>query len=495
MKRATGLLLALVAVAGALRVFHLGEQSLWVDEAVALRFARYPLSDLVSEMLGHGEVHPPLYDALLHFWSEVSQREAWIRLPSALLGTLSVPLVWWLARETGCGRRAALVAAGLFSVSAFDVYLSQEAKGYALGVAFTLTATAMFARLMRAPSTAVAVGYALACVGGFYTHYLTALLWPCHLLAALSGERGWAFWRAWGKAVALVAVALAPWIPVVLRQASAQDLSLFRAAGPVDLLTTPLTLLCGAQWVLPEGWTGLGVAAAVLLPCVWVAGLGARETGRPQGTLLVFCAVLPAVMLFGVSSFTSMHIFWAKYVVFSLGPLLVLLARGLVGLQRPVVAVALSDSFSHLRVGLRRPAVAVALGLMLVGLNGMTLSRLYFDVRYQNQDWRSVAGYFAGHADARDTVIVVPSMMVLPFRYYYGGPAALVGMDGLDEAQLRERLRASRHVWLCMPPAHPLAVSGEVPAWLEAHGRVVDGVRTESAFPDNVLLLLEYAPR
>lgn len=475
MKRATGLLLTLVVVGTALRVFHLGAQSLWVDEAVALRFARYPLADLVPEMLGHGEVHPPLYDALLHLWSEISQREGWIRLPSALFGTLSVPLVWWLARETGCGRRAALVAAGLFSVSAFDIYLSQEAKGYALGVVFTLAATALFARLMRAPSTAVTAGYALACVGGFYTHYLTALLWPCHLLAALSGARGRAFWVAWGKALALVVVALAPWIPVLLRQASAQDLSLFRAAGPVDLLTTPLTLLCGAQWVLPEGWTGLLLAAAVLVPCVLVAGLGAQEAGRPQGTLLVLCAGVPAAVLFAVSSLTSLHIFWAKYVVFSLGPLFVLLARGL--------------------VGLRRPAVAVALGLTLVGLNATTLMRLYFDSRYQNQDWRSVAGYFAGHADARDTVIVVPSMMVLPFRYYYGGPAALVGMEGLDETLLRERLRASRHVWVCVPPAHPLAVSGEVPGWLEANARVVGGVRTESVYPDNVLVLLEYAPR
>lgn len=475
MRRETVALLGLIALGGALRVFHLGGQSLWVDEAVALRFARYPLGDLVSEMLRHGEVHPPLYDALLHVWSSISQTEAWIRLPSAVLGTVSIAGVYWLARETGNPSRVALAAAGFFAVSTFDVYISREAKGYALALLFSLAATALFARLMRSPSTGVAVGYALACVGGFYTHYLTALLWPCHLLAAMSGKRERAFWVAWSKSLAVAAVALVPWVPVVLRQASAQDLSLFRAANAGDLVLTPLTLLCGAEWLLPAGWVGGLLAAAVLVPSFGMSAMGARAMGRPQGTLLVFCAVVPAVVLFGISSLTSMHIFWPKYVVFSLGPVFVLLARGL--------------------ASLRRPALAVTLALALVGLNGMTWANMLFDARYQNQDWRSVAAYFASHADGRDTVIIVPSMMVLPFRYYYGGPADLVGLDGLDEAQLRKCLRASRHVWLCMPPAHPLAASGEVVAWLETNARVVDGVRTESVFPDNELLLLEYGPR
>ena len=473
MTRAAWLLTALVLLGAALRLFHLGEQSLWVDEAVTLRFARYPLADLIGQMLAHHEVHPPLYDAVLHLWSEVGQGELWIRLPSAIAGITCIGMVYWLSREIGNDAPVSLVATALFTVSGFGVFIAQEAKSYAFGMLFSLIATALFARLLRAPSRAVAAPYAAACVLGFYTHYLTALLWPGHVIAALCAQRPRAFWTSFVGGVGAVLLAIAPWVVVVKAQAGAQDLSLFRKAVPADLVMTPVALLYGTDWQLPEGIAGPVVAGVLLLLGAALALLGAVRLGRPQGVLLGLSAVLPSLFLFGVSSTTSMHIFWPKYVSFGLAMMHVLIARGLASLPRRWMAVVA--------------------GLAVVGVNVFSLRNLYFDRAYHNQDWRSVVGYFARTADAkRDAVVIVPSMMVLPFRYYYPGPAPLVGLDGVDEAVLTERLRGARHVWLCMPPAHPLAARGDVASWFEAHGRRLGGVQTQSAYADNALLLVEY---
>lgn len=473
MRRETAWLLAITALGAGLRLFHLGTQSFWVDEAVSLRFARYPLSELIGQMLSHHEVHPPLYDAALHLWSEVAQGEVWVRLPSALLGTLSIGLVYWLGRETGADGRTSVLAAGLFALSAFNVYISQEAKSYALGIFFSLAAMAVFARLLHHPTKRLALAYALTCVLCFYTHYLTALLWPCHLLAALSARPRRPFWTAYGLALCAGFLGVAPWLAVVARQAGSQDLSLFRKAVPLDLVMTPLSLLYGTAWFAPGGAWGVGLIVALLALGGGLAWVGARAMGRPWAWMLVSAVTLPLLFLYSVSTLTSLHIFWPKYVSFGLGGVFLLVARGL--------------------TALRSRRTALVLGLLFVAMNAFSLSHIYFDPMYANQDWRSLVAQFSRGADpARDRVVILPSMMVLPFRYYYSGPVPLIGVDGGDTSSLEASLRGARHVWLCMPPAHPLAQRGDVLAWFEAHGRVVGGARTESVYPNNVLLLLEF---
>src|SRR6266851_3852750 len=59
-----------VLTAFALRLFQLGTQSLWYDESVSLFIARQPIPELIAHTAG--DVHPPLYYLLLHFWLQVA---------------------------------------------------------------------------------------------------------------------------------------------------------------------------------------------------------------------------------------------------------------------------------------------------------------------------------------------------------------------------------------------------------------------------------------
>ena len=64
-----GLVLVLLA-AFALRVFRLGVASLWYDETVSTFLARQDLVDLTRHTAG--DIHPPLYYYLLHFWGQLA---------------------------------------------------------------------------------------------------------------------------------------------------------------------------------------------------------------------------------------------------------------------------------------------------------------------------------------------------------------------------------------------------------------------------------------
>lgn len=475
-------LLGVVSAGFVLRVFELGRQSMWIDEAGDLNFARYPLGDLLTEMVRHHEVHPPLYTVLLHFWSNFGQSEAWVRLPSAVAGAITVALTYWLAREVGADRKTGVLAAALLAFSSYGIFLSREVKDYPLALVFGVAATAYMARMLRKPGALIATGYALSCVLGFYTNYFMALLCPAHLLAALMArirDRDRAlprsFWKFGAMSCGLIFLGVAPWTSFLKSQAGFQDQSLFHRPELKDVALIVLSLLYGTTWRLPGGVFHTTSAVVLLLIPLTLATAGARALGRGPGWLLGFCSSLPTLILFIVATTTSHHLFWHRYLSFSLPPVLVLMACGI--------------------RTLRPRSLGWGFGAAVVAMNCATLFNLYFHPGYASQNWRGIAAYIHEHARADDLIVAVPSMMILPIRYYYHGPAHLIGLDGVDEATLREHLRGARHVWLAEPPFHPIVARREVDRWLDEHAfKRVGGVTTESLEADNVLVLLEFAP-
>ena len=75
--------------------------------------------------------NPPLYYSVLHGWLRFGDSEAALRIPSMVFGVLTIPLVYALGR-TIRDHRLGLVAALLFAISPFQVWYSQEARGYSL---------------------------------------------------------------------------------------------------------------------------------------------------------------------------------------------------------------------------------------------------------------------------------------------------------------------------------------------------------------------------
>jgi len=128
-------LILLLLAAFTLRLYRLDHQEIWGDEAHSAYVASLPLSSTVSPRT---ETNPPLYHLLLYFWVKTTGSSVFaLRFLSLVLGVLTVPLVYRLAR-LAFGRPAGLLAALLCAISPFHVYYSQEARMYALAT-FTIT--------------------------------------------------------------------------------------------------------------------------------------------------------------------------------------------------------------------------------------------------------------------------------------------------------------------------------------------------------------------
>ena len=82
-------------------------------------------------------------------WASGTAR-ARLRLPSAVFGVLTIPLVYALGR-TIRDHRLGIVAALLFAISPFQVWYSQEARGYSLLTLGATSAMLGVAFLLRHP--------------------------------------------------------------------------------------------------------------------------------------------------------------------------------------------------------------------------------------------------------------------------------------------------------------------------------------------------------
>ena len=124
---------ALVCAGAALRWVNIGAESLWVDEIYSYRQALKSVEEIMLN--APADVHPPTYYLLLHFWTlAFGTSEAGLRSLSAILGVVSVPLMYRLGAALG-GGRVGLYAAFFMAISHFHIYYSQEARSYSM-VAF-----------------------------------------------------------------------------------------------------------------------------------------------------------------------------------------------------------------------------------------------------------------------------------------------------------------------------------------------------------------------
>jgi len=131
------LLVVLIAtiVAGALRLYQLGEWSMWVDEAHTWRDATMPLTGERGFMEEQRRYYP-LPFLLLRFLLgvDVIGYDEWsLRIPYTIVGILTVPVL------ALCGRRLvgtwpAVFAACLLALNPWHIFWSQNARGYGMAM-------------------------------------------------------------------------------------------------------------------------------------------------------------------------------------------------------------------------------------------------------------------------------------------------------------------------------------------------------------------------
>ncbi|MBK8045870.1 MAG: glycosyltransferase family 39 protein [Anaerolineales bacterium] len=213
-------LLAAILTGFALRLVHLGAESLWYDEPVSVMLARKSLPAMWLHTAG--DIHPPGYYFLLHLWQLLTQPSlahgleflyAW---PGVFFGMLILPLIFILSRRW-YGRTAAVLTIWLAAVNPLELWYSQEVRMYTLGAALGLLALWAALRYTEHRQWRWAVVYVLAAAAGLYTlYYFLLVLAAVNLVAAILLWRTpgrWGNLARWAGLQLTVVVVWMPWIP------------------------------------------------------------------------------------------------------------------------------------------------------------------------------------------------------------------------------------------------------------------------------------------
>jgi Dolichyl-phosphate-mannose-protein mannosyltransferase len=207
------LLLACVfLLAGALRVYNFDARSLWNDEGYTILYARLPWPDVLG-LNGQYDQHPPLYYALVKLADLFIPEQIAGRLISVVAGSLTVLLLFELARRL-LNTRAALVASFVLAISPVHIWYSQEARQYALTMSVIALSYLAIIAFKQSPAIRWAVVYGVSVALAVYFDYsaLFALVPQVILLVMIGKEQGRNSLPLFG-ALALAIACYLPWVP------------------------------------------------------------------------------------------------------------------------------------------------------------------------------------------------------------------------------------------------------------------------------------------
>ncbi len=161
-----------VLAAFALRVFRLGEQNVWWDEALAIWAVRQSFAGVTAWTAS--DVHPPLFFWTLWGWVRlVGQTELAARFLTVVWGVLTVALAGAIGLRLA-GRPAGVIAVVLVAVSPFEVAWSQELRMYMLASLAGLAAVYAAFRWVDDGGRWL-FAYAVAALAALHTVYLAGV--------------------------------------------------------------------------------------------------------------------------------------------------------------------------------------------------------------------------------------------------------------------------------------------------------------------------------
>lgn len=412
-RRTSPLLLAAVLAAGVALRLHSGS-ALWLDEALTVDIARGPLGDLPDALRHDGS--PPLYYALLHLWMRVfGDGDVAVRSLSTVFSLATLPVAYRAGLRVSGDRGAAWYAVVLLAASPFAIRYATEARMYSLLVLLTALGVLAVDRALAQPSPSRLVPLAVLSGALVLTHYWAAFV----VLSAAAVVLAWR--RARRVAVTVVAgaaVAMAPWLPVLLHQVQHTGTPWAAAPG--------LHVAVDAVFEFAGGRTQTGSFLGLLLLALAAVGVWGRARGpaalelrwpgdRRPGAV---AALSVGGLLVGITASTVLRSGFApRYAAIALVPFLVVVAAGVSKLP-----------------SLRTQVTVLGLCVIL-GLTGSIAL-----VRQPRTQARTVAHVLAADATSGDVVAYCPDQL---------GPAvSRLSPSGIDQVTYPAAGRPERVDWV-----------------------------------------------
>lgn len=457
---------AVLLAGGWLRFRGLGASCLWLDEVLTAETA-------VRGPAFIREHRAATFLAFFFEWLAMQggSGEFWVRLPSALFGTLSIVAIALVTFQISGNRVAAILAAILLAFSDHHLYYSREARSYALLMFLSLLTFLLLLRALLRRKVLWWIAFAAIAVLGLYTSYLFTLILGCLGLYAAAWlvfeyRRREASGRetlvrlAWLLGSGFVAgVLYLPTMVPALLVADAETQQLWAGRqGVADLIAA-----AAKAWLPFSPWAYPAAAFFIVIG-------GVLDRRRPRGFGVALLALMIGVHIAFFHFRLIKHFLHVRYVIAVMPFFFVYTAVGLGLIVQFVWECGARVKGQTAERALRWGAVAAA--TLLVGVyTQKNLKRYGGWALQQKQDWQSVAGFLEKEVQRGD--LIVPSIDFTHVCLAHYLPAdlrrrSLTPPGSGDAKKLAPLARKGKRIWYVAPHY----VFYEVPPlkkWLDTH--------------------------
>ena len=432
------LLLFILLLAFALRIYRLDAQSLWGDENLSLYYAESPAHYVKSMWT------PPLYYLSLHYWMAlVGTSDFGIRFLSLIFSCLTVPLVYNLGRllfDHKVGWCAALVT----SINPHQIWYGQDARSYSMVVCFGVASVILLVMALRENRRHLWILYTIVTALSIYSNYeafLIVFLEGVVVAICWLGRRYRDRALYWLAAQAVIGILYLPRIPVAWQMQYYE--AWWEPITPLAFLWSLLTHFSLGTSADPTlgAWFVSGfvlILGAGLLASGWKLSEKKKREGALVGLLYLFVPIGVALLVVLVKE----HML-ERYLLVAAPAYYLVLGCGLSLLSRRWSLWGGSVLF-------------IALG------SALSLQNYYFDPYFSKADYKGIAQHIMTFGHPGDAVIfdgVKPEL----FRRYYHGDIPLYTIGEETWTQLLPEIAAGHsRVWVLLENHPP----GPIEHWL-----------------------------
>jgi uncharacterized membrane protein len=400
-----GALVLVTSVAAALRFSTISRQSFWYDETITVWLLKKSFTGMLTT-IPRSESTPPLYYICGWVWTQVfGTSEAGVRSFSAVVGTLTVPVVYAIGRAL-LSHRVGLIAAWITTVNPFLVWYSQEARSYALLAFLGAISLLCAARAQQTSTVRALAAWATFATLAMGTHYFAFFL--------VAAEAVWLVTTARTRRSAVALIAL-----IVAAAGVLTPLAVFQArVVSTAWIHNDFSFRLRSEWMFvqllgigrPAPWAGVATtsvhpawiaAGAILLAlCGILLVTRAKPDERSRAALVgaLGAATIGAPVLIAI--FSSLFGRTADFV----------LDRNLIHASIPVTIVVASAMGAR-RAGRAGIAIAAIFCASSLSLTIVSAS----DSRFQREDLRSLARLVSG---PEKLVVVTPARAARSLEVY-----------------------------------------------------------------------------
>ena len=427
----------------AVRLNGLAERALWFDEALVVLEAGKPLSRVLGQR-AEG-IHPPLFRFMAHWLMKgasgelvedhtsclpegksapalmatdlrESPREIVLRLLSVFFSLISI-LLFFLLGKALFGAGTASLAAGIMSISAFQVYYAQEIKMYALLQFLSLLSCLFFIKALKSDKRLYWGVYAVTSALALYTHYFASMLLAAQavfVLLYLLRRGALRKLKYWAGSLFLVLLLFLPWSINALKHIRRVSDNFWLSSLTIaDFIGVFRNFFFGYHTGFSWFFSGWIVVPAVSLFGAVSIFREARESGKESlweprdSAVFIFSLLLVPIAAAVVLSFVFRPVFFDRPFIFLSGLCYLLFAAGIHVIWR------------------RRRAAAVCLAALFLLVSLFSLRAYYRNEYFEpspgvvmQKPMRELGGYITRNYHAGDIVLLFHHSIVYPLACY-----------------------------------------------------------------------------